>query len=540
MKKWIVLTLILGCAFGLTAQDSIEALEKQLREASTTKEKMLLTYELSEKYLRVDADKSIDYGKRSHRLALDLNNEGQAARAAYQVALGYERERSDYNTDVWLKSAVAHAKAAGDSDLIIKSVNKRAQFATKERKHRRAAQIYEEAFAYFSKKGTSISELEGRYEKQKSQISREQQRLEEQLAEVQRNIDALSEERDQLSSDKDVLKQQTQRLSREKEEVEQEVAAKEEALVKVEEIADQERKKVKVLTREALEKEAVLAKTEQARLQAEMAQQQAESLAQKERELRNYLIGGVAFALIVALLSFFLYRSSRRKNRIIQEERERADSLLTNILPVKIAEELKENGKVKAQRYDKVTVLFSDFRNFTRIAEQLGPEDLVEELDKCFKAFDFIIGQYEDVEKIKTIGDAYMCATGLTGNHTMPHNLIRAALEMQQFLEEEKQERMRQGKPYFEARIGIHTGPVVAGVVGLKKFAYDIWGDTVNTAARVETNSEVGRVNISEDTYNLVRYKFECEYRGKVEAKNKGHLDMYFVNKEQQGAAVPA
>ena len=368
----------------------------------------------------------------------------------------------------------------------------------------------------------------------------ERRELEAQLTELENNIEYLAQERDQLTSDKTVLKQQTQRLSREKEEVEQEVVAKEEKLSEVEQakaqieaVANQERQKVQKLTREALEAEAVLTRTE-------LAMQQAEAAAQKDRELRNYLIGGVAFAAVIALLTFFLYTSTRRKNRQIEEERERADSLLTNILPVKIAQELKLNGKVMAQKYEKVSVLFSDFRNFTQIAELLGPEELVEELDKCFKAFDFIIGQYDDVEKIKTIGDAYMCASGLTGSRTLPTNLIRAALEMQQFLEEEKQERMRLGKPYFEARIGIHTGPVVAGVVGLKKFAYDIWGDTVNTAARIETKGEVGRVNISEDTYNLVRYKFECEYRGKVDAKNKGLIEMYFVNKETSGTTVPA
>jgi class 3 adenylate cyclase len=131
-----------------------------------------------------------------------------------------------------------------------------------------------------------------------------------------------------------------------------------------------------------------------------------------------------------------------------------------------------------------------------------------------------------------------MCASGLVDRKTFPNNLIRAALEMQEFLTEQRQERVRLGKPYFEARIGLHTGPVVAGVVGVNKFAYDTWGDTVNIASRVESNGQVGRVNISESTFNLVKYKFECTYRGKVEAKNKGLLDMYFVERERVGAPV--
>ena len=215
-------------------------------------------------------------------------------------------------------------------------------------------------------------------------------------------------------------------------------------------------------------------------------------------------------------------------NRQIDEERKRSDELLLNILPEQIANELKENGKASAQKYENVTVLFTDFKDFTKVSEKLTPEQLVRELDYCFRGFDFIISQY-GVEKIKTIGDAYMCASGLTNKRTMPVNIIKAGLEMQEFLEDYKKERMVKGLPFFEARIGIHTGPVVAGVVGVKKFAYDIWGDTVNIAARMEANAGVGKVNISEETYRQVKYNFDCEHRGKIEAKNKGYIDMYHV-----------
>ena len=259
-------------------------------------------------------------------------------------------------------------------------------------------------------------------------------------------------------------------------------------------------------------------------------------LKDAERQKFLYGLGAVTlFILLLASIFYMRFRANRKQknalqktNEQIKEERERSDELLLNILPAPIANELKASGKAGAQKYQNVTVLFTDFKDFTKISEKLTPEQLVRELDYCFRGFDFIISQY-GVEKIKTIGDAYMAATGLSNKKTMPINIIKAALEMQEFLEDYKKERMVKGLPFFEARIGIHTGPVVAGVVGVKKFAYDIWGDTVNIAARMEANAEVGKVNISEETYSQVKYNFDCEYRGKIEAKNKGYIDMYYV-----------
>jgi len=259
-------------------------------------------------------------------------------------------------------------------------------------------------------------------------------------------------------------------------------------------------------------------------------------------ERTNFLrISGIGLAslLLISLLTYGRFRAKKRsarqlasKNEIIEQERKRSEDLLLNILPAAIAAELKEKNKAQARRFEEVTVLFSDFQNFTSIAEQLGPEELVEELDKCFKAFDHIIDQYEDVEKIKTIGDAYMCACGLSERASIPGNMVRAALHMQDYLAEYKAIRQRQGKPYFEARIGLHTGPVIAGVVGTRKFAYDIWGDTVNIAARMEGQSEPGRINISESTFQKVRYQFDCRPRGRIYAKNKGDVPMYFIERE--------
>jgi len=218
------------------------------------------------------------------------------------------------------------------------------------------------------------------------------------------------------------------------------------------------------------------------------------------------------------------------KNKIINKEKERSDNLLLNILPEEVAEELKEKGNADAKMFDDVTVMFTDFKGFTSIAEKLSAKDLVGEINYCFSAFDNIIHKY-GIEKIKTIGDAYMAAGGLpVVNKTHAKDVVKAAIEINSFMDEHKQQRIREGKEIFEIRIGIHTGPVVAGIVGIKKFAYDIWGDTVNLASRMESSGEAGKVNISGSTYELVKNDFTCTYRGKIQAKNKGEIDMYFVS----------
>lgn len=214
------------------------------------------------------------------------------------------------------------------------------------------------------------------------------------------------------------------------------------------------------------------------------------------------------------------------RNVELKKERDRSEALLLNILPAEVAEELKEKGSADAKLFDEVTVLFTDFKGFTNVSEQLTPQELVNELNECFKVFDEIIGRY-NIEKIKTVGDAYLAAAGLPSpNQSHADDMIRAALEIRDFMVSRKK---KLGKRTFEMRVGIHSGSVVAGIVGVKKFAYDIWGDTVNTAARMEQHGVPGKVNISHTTYELVKDKFRCEYRGELEAKNKGKLKMYFV-----------
>jgi class 3 adenylate cyclase len=242
---------------------------------------------------------------------------------------------------------------------------------------------------------------------------------------------------------------------------------------------------------------------------------------------------------VLLLLSIIFYRNIRQKQKAkakiekayneVERQKEKSDELLLNILPYEVAEELKEKGYTTAKSFDEVTVLFSDIKGFTNVAEKMTAQQLVKEIDTYFSAFDNIILKY-GLEKIKTIGDAYIAAGGLPEkNSATAHNVIEAAIAMQQEVERLKQQRVSSNKPYFELRIGIHTGPVVAGVVGIKKFQYDIWGDTVNLAARMEQSGVPGKINISQHTYELVKGRFNCVHRGRIEAKNKGEIDMYFV-----------
>ena len=218
---------------------------------------------------------------------------------------------------------------------------------------------------------------------------------------------------------------------------------------------------------------------------------------------------------------------------LVETEKAKTDSLLLNILPDEIAEELKQFGRSYTRKHQEVTVLFADIKDFTMIAEKLPPEKLVTQLDEVFRAFDNIVEKY-DIEKIKTIGDAYMCACGLPRlNENNAVTTVRAALDMQEFIKGFALSTKIQNLPIFEMRIGIHTGPVIAGVVGNRKFVYDIWGDTVNLAAQMEQRSEAGKINISGTTFALVREHFNCTYRGKISAKNRGEVDMYFVEGKQ-------
>lgn len=267
--------------------------------------------------------------------------------------------------------------------------------------------------------------------------------------------------------------------------------------------------------------------------------EQAANLRVEKTKKYIYILGFI-LVIIIAIGVYMRYKESKNlnqmlayKNEVIEEERKKSDQLLLNILPNTVANELKQNGAAEARKYNQATVLFSDFINFTTISGSMSPEDLVKLLHEYFTLFDQIIEKH-GLEKIKTIGDAYMCVGGLPDeNSGNPIDVINAAIEIQSKLDDKKQAQKDAGLPYFEARIGIHTGPLVAGVVGAKKFAFDIWGDTVNVAARLESTSEAGKVNISASTFKLVEGNFDCTSRGKLPIKNRGEIEMFFVDRSK-------
>ncbi len=247
----------------------------------------------------------------------------------------------------------------------------------------------------------------------------------------------------------------------------------------------------------------------------------------------RYLYVGI-FILLGAMGIYTRLRYVHKSRTAIQKEKDISEGLLLNILPASVAEELKQKGYAAAMHHDVASIIFSDFKGFTAISEALTAAELVEEINTCFKAFDHIMTKY-GIEKIKTIGDAYMAAAGIPINNTASVlDTVHAALEMQDFIINRKREKDEQGQPSFQMRVGMHTGPVVAGIVGVKKFQYDIWGDTVNIASRMESSGEVGHVNISEATYQHIKDTPGLVFtpRGMIQAKGKGEMAMYFVHRE--------
>jgi len=258
-----------------------------------------------------------------------------------------------------------------------------------------------------------------------------------------------------------------------------------------------------------------------------------EAEVRKKNRVRNIFILSALILLIGAIGIHRRMVIVRKAKKAVENEKALSDKLLLNILPTEIAEELKRKGRAEARKFEMVTILFTDFKEFTQISEKLSAEELVGEINTCFKRFDTICTKY-GIEKIKTIGDSYMAAGGLpVPTDDSVKRTVLAGLEMAEFMINRKQEREAKGDISFEMRVGIHTGPVVAGIVGVTKFQYDIWGDTVNTASRIENSGEVGMVNISRSTYELIKEDpiFKFHSRGKVKVKGKGDIEMWFVEK---------
>ena len=380
---------------------------------------------------------------------------------------------------------------------------------------------------------------------QLEQVGDQAAQLKEEIINIEQEKDKLASEKAKIEKDKDNLnKALTEQIN-----IQHELMSDQAKLRKDSKqiLAELDRKKAEVSQMNLEQAQAALNQAQQDQVIYQIKAQDSlnrdrlkiqELLISEGKSKRNFYIASLIALLGLFGSSLFAFIKSRQntkllqeKNALIESEKQRSDQLLLNILPESIATELKTNGFTKANHFEEVTVCFADFVGFTTIAGVTDPQKLLSQLNTCFKAFDDIIAKY-NLEKIKTIGDCYMFAGGLpeVGKGNQIVEMIHAAKEMQGWLDIWNEERTGMGLARMDVRIGIHMGPVAAGVIGSKKFAYDIWGDTVNMAARLEQSSERGRINISGETYERVKDIFKCEYRGKLPAKNKGLVDMYFVD----------
>jgi len=496
----------------------------------------------------------------------------QKAQVAHLTANVHLQKKDWYNTQEYNKIAMKNAQQEGEAELLGKT------YATAATVHQ-ALFEYEEALTYYQKY-LNIRDsllLEERVKQQallQNQIMLEKSEKEirflianEEINDLTINRLELEKNNLKLASDKYALEAAQQEASisllqkekdiKESELRNQELAALQarqqlrltkqqlEAEQKDRNIADlqqkEEMQEMKLAEQSAIEKERL----QQIEL---LSQEQAISSLKIEQQATfrqgAYIAGGLML-LILGLMAasyWFARRANRRlaaqkleiekSQKETEAEKAKSDALLLNILPAATALELKETGVATPRHYEQVSVLFTDFVNFTQMAEKVSAEALIEELNVCFFAFDEIIESH-GLEKIKTIGDAYMCAGGIPkANKTNALDTVKAGLAMQEFMNNRCRENREKGLISCEMRLGIHTGPVVAGVVGKNKFAYDIWGDTVNLASRMESASEAGKVNVSQETLDLLGDTFDTTPRGAIEIKNKGKEEMYFVKRK--------
>jgi adenylate cyclase len=552
----IILLLLLPMA---TFAQTAAALEQQANATEDKVQKLNLLYRSAEKYMSTGgAAKTSELAHAASRLAEELNNKTMQARATALNADGFARRGDHSGARLRYKDALKVSNEQGEADLSVKILDKLSALAKRMGNNGEAAAYAQQATDIRSvakastggaaATGTTVglptaaaktagglptpvrptptnaaemARLRADFKREKELLEADRLKLTDEIAEMQK-------QQTELSSTVGNLKQKEKELVQENNEVKQTASAKD---AQLQNVTQQKDKAEKI----AAQKAKLLKIKEDDNALNELAREQAELELDQANYFRNILLLILGFALVLVALIFKRYLENQKqkkalqeKNKLIEDEKQRSEELLLNILPAPIAMELKNTGKAQPKRHEHASVMFTDFNNFTKISEQLTPEQLVFELDTYFKAFDFIVAQYK-LEKIKTIGDAYMCASGLSDKIATPLPIIKAALEIQQYLNEVKAEKMRLNQPFFEAKIGIHTGPVVAGVVGVNKFAYDIWGDTVNIAARLQDKCEAGKLNVSEATYELIKYDFKTVHRGKIPAKNKGMIDMYYV-----------
>ncbi len=505
---------------------------------------------------------SMEYYFRADGIASSARDTADLARIRHLIATAYFLEGDYYNAGVFNRDALRLAVATGNSARVADA-------------YLLSSRIASELYDYETSMGEYLKYLNIRdsllvEERSSEQDLSQQQYLVErtekeldgelytrQLERVENNrlrleVEKGEQEKELLRKTADLRTSELKNRELERNRALQELLLAEEKLAA--ERKDREIQDLKV-TQQLQESELRRSELEQVRQQQEITvltqeKKISELNLERVRARTRFLAGIVILALISLVLIIRSWRFTRKTNRtlagqrnkiqqqkealesqyeIIKVEREKSEKLLLNILPEETAAELKEKGYASPRHYDRVTVLFTDFVGFTQVTEKMTPEEVIRELDYCFLEFDKIIDRH-NLEKIKTIGDSYMCAGGIPlSNDSNPFDVVRAALEIRDFMDNTRRAREAQGENYWQLRIGVNTGPVVAGVVGKNKFAYDIWGDAVNLASRMESSGEAGKVNISGETYEIVKDQFRCTHRGKVKAKNKGEVDMYFV-----------
>ena len=527
------LSLLLLLVHTAVVGQSIAELENRFNRATVKRDRMTLAYQIAEKSMAgSNYTKASDFAQRANQIAIEVGDKRKEADAAYLSANAEYQRRNYRESASRFNQAWNAARNYGLRDVALNSTERLQDIALKQNDLKEALKWSRETVNYLKNNGSGArdgGDAQRRLENRLAAAEADNRNLREQLAAATGQTQVLETSyQEQL---KDVQSKTQQELSQKEATISQIAQDK----LRADSMVRTKARMVDYLTKDQMADSIVRVGLERD-YQAQKRLTAVAELGQKKSEYFRNLLGLLAgFVLILAVLFYYRYRSKRRsadelsqKNVLIEAEQKRSDNLLLNILPPAIAQELKTRNKVAARKYEQATVMFVDFKGFTTLAEKLSPELLVEELDYCFSNFDNIISRYR-IEKIKTVGDAYMCASGLSDMNASPSDMVKAALEIQDFMLAMKAERMSRAMPFFEARIGIHVGAVVAGVVGAKKFAYDIWGDTVNIAARMEETCDPGKVNVSEAAYWLSKYEFEWHSRGKVAAKNKGMMDMYYV-----------
>ena len=546
-------------------EKAIEYFERSLEGSISTEQRMATLINLgvaSQNAGQIPG--ALAYLDEAYRLALSEESQTQAARSASIASTIYLETGDYYNAETFSRLAIENALEAGNYKLLADIYQTSSEINTALFDYETALEDYRKYLSYRDSALVARNQVRQEYLQQEYLAERYEKEIgllvtDEELKESmarQLILDTIKK-RQQIE-----LQQKTIELQR------SEVDNRERARIRLEqdkmlaeqklagEIRDREILELKITQeaqKDSLERREYEVKVAQADNEVLKKDNELQQETIKRVRARNAFLAGIfLLALIILVFVIIGWRYARKTNRtlthqrnkiqqqkdaiqtqydIIEKEREKSDRLLLNILPEETAAELKEKGRATPRHYEMVSVLFTDFKGFTMVAESLTAEEVVMELDKCFLEFDRIAEKH-NLEKIKTIGDAYMCAGGLpVANSTNPADAVAAALEIRDFMETERKKRAAGGESYWQLRIGINTGPVVAGVVGKNKFAYDIWGDAVNIASRMESSGEPGKVNISGATYELVKDRFVCSYRGKVAAKNKGEIDMYFVDK---------